>query len=88
MTAIDWIILVPVLPLVPLVATWWLPWEFWVPWKKIPKALGGPYLLYVSFAAWHFKLALWLVMLLALVGLVLCIAAMNEVTNRGQDDAS
>jgi hypothetical protein len=57
---IDALIVAPVLPLVPILATWWLPWENWIPWGKLPKAILGPYLLYASFVSWHFKFA-WFV---------------------------
>jgi hypothetical protein len=41
------------------------------PWGKLPKALVGLYLLYAAFAAWHFELPWWLVLVVALGGTVL-----------------
>jgi hypothetical protein len=58
MSAIDVIILIP---LIPLLLVWYLPWEGWV-WDKLPKPwrkFAGPYLLYVSFVFWHFELVWW-----------------------------
>src|SRR6266404_3142749 len=57
MTTSTWdvLIMIPLIPLAPIVITWWLPWERWIPWGKLPKAVLGPYLLYASFGSWHFK---------------------------------
>jgi hypothetical protein len=66
-STVDALILVPIIPLAPVVVTWWLPWETWIP-KKVPKYLLGPYLLYAAFAAWHFKLEAFVVILLAILG--------------------
>ena len=54
MTALDWLILAPAIPALPIFATWWLPWEKWIPWAKLPKAVVGPYALYLFFVAFHF----------------------------------
>jgi len=78
MSALDVLILVPVLPLAPILITWWLPWEKWIPWGKLPKAILGPYVLYLSFAAWHFGLSKWLVFLALTTGAVLSIIAILE----------
>lgn len=55
------LIAIPLLPLFPVVATWFLPWENWIP-KKFPKWFLGPYFLYVSYAAWPFNVG-WFVVL-------------------------
>ncbi len=50
MSAIDWLILAPAIPAIPIFVTWWLPWER-IPWAKLPKAVVGPYALYLFFVA-------------------------------------
>ncbi len=62
-TARDLLILLPVIPLLPVIATWFLRWEDGIP-KKVPKAALGPSLLYVAFAAWHFKVDAFVVVLI------------------------
>ena len=62
----------------PLVLTWWLPWGRWIPWGRLPKALLGPYVLYVSLAAQHFGVGKWFVLGLFVVGTVVSIAAIVE----------
>src|ERR1700746_1697771 len=54
MSNIDWLILAPAIPAIPVFATWYLPWERWIPWGKLPKAIAGPYALYLFFVAFHF----------------------------------
>lgn len=75
---VDVLIFIPLIPAIPIIATWFLPWESWIP-KKVPKSIIGPYLLYCSFAAWHFKMSSWSVMLAALVGTVVCVMAVFDV---------
>jgi len=58
MSTVDVLIAVPLIPLFPVLATWWLPWERWL-WSKVPKWILGPCLLYASFAAWHFDMPWW-----------------------------
>lgn len=67
---VDVLIFIPLIPAVPVIATWFLPWERWIP-KRIPKTIIGPYLLYGSFAAWHFRMSSWFILLLAAWGIVL-----------------
>jgi len=78
MSPLDILILAPVLPLAPVLITWWLPWEKWIPWGKLPKAILGPYVLYLSFAAWHFDISKWFVFPALIVGLVLSVMAIFE----------
>jgi len=66
---VDALIFIPVIPAIPIIATWFLPWEHWIP-KRIPKSIIGPYLLYCSFAAWHFWGPWWVTLLVALLGTV------------------
>ena len=54
MSTIDWLIMAPAIPAIPVFVTWYLPWERWIPWKKLPKAVVGPYALYLFFVAFHF----------------------------------
>src|ERR1700739_1946552 len=56
--AVDVLILIPLIPALPVVATWFLPWEDWIP-RKVPKRILAPYLLYCTFAAWHFGFPWW-----------------------------
>jgi hypothetical protein len=76
-TFIDVLIAIPVLPLLPVLATWFLPWEDWLP-KKIPTAVLGPYFLYAAFAAWHFKFGFWFVLAGVVLGIVVSILAIVE----------
>jgi hypothetical protein len=76
-TTLDVLILIPVIPLLPVIATWFLPWEDWLP-KKVPKFVLGPYLLYAAFAAWHFKLGFIPVTVCAGFGAILSVAAVLE----------
>ena len=73
----DVLIAIPVLPLLPVIATWFLPWEDWLP-KKIPKAVLGPYFLYAAFAAWHFGFGFWAVFVAVIFGLGLSFVAIVE----------
>lgn len=77
MSNIDILILIPLIPAVPVVATWWLPWESWLP-KKLPRFFLGPYLLYAAFAAWRFKLQWWCVLLIALFAVVVLVWGVLE----------
>lgn len=78
MTTIDVLIAVPVVPLAPVFVTWWLPWERWIPWGKLPKLVLGPYVLYAGFAAWHFHLGDWFVLMVIAVGVILTIMGAVE----------
>jgi hypothetical protein len=57
---VDVLIFIPLIPAIPVIALWILPWERWIP-KIIPKKIIGPYLLYCAFAIWHFKQPWWIV---------------------------
>jgi hypothetical protein len=63
-STVDVLILLPLIPLAPVLLTWWLPWEQWL-FEKMPQKIlnfSGPYFLYAAFAAWHFKLKIWAVL--------------------------
>lgn len=85
MTFIDWLILIPAIPLIPMAITWWLPWERWIPWGKIPKQIGIPYLWYLGGVAWHFRFPWWFVLCLAVTALVVTIYAILDVFGRKRD---
>ena len=76
-SAIDVLIAIPVLPLLPVIVTWFLPWEDWLP-KRIPKFVLGPYLFYAAFAAWHFNFGFWTVFLTVVIGVGVLFAAVVE----------
>ena len=87
MTAIDCLILAPAIPVIPIFVT--LPWERWIPWAKLPKAVVGPYALYLFFVAFHFDdndRYWWLYYgWLAIAGVVVSILAVAEKIKRKQD---
>jgi hypothetical protein len=64
---VDVLIVIPLIPLLALIVTWWLPWERWLP-GKIPKHVLGLYLLYALFAAWHFSMPWWVILAVAMWG--------------------
>jgi hypothetical protein len=70
-SALDVLIWISLAPLLPIVVTWWLPWEKWLP-ERIPKYILGPYLIYAAFMAWHFKCDWFVVVVVAALGL-LCV---------------
>jgi hypothetical protein len=63
-TPVDVLILIPLIPAIPVIVLWPLPWERWIPNKII-----GPYLLYFAFAVWHFKQSWWMVLIIGLIGI-------------------
>jgi len=70
-----------VIPLIPLAAFILITWRFplaWLPLDKIPKGYLAAYVLYVSFAAWHFDFPRWFVLPILLVGAALATAAIYE----------
>lgn len=75
MSTIDVLILIPLIPLGPVLITWWLPWERWL-FEEVPEKILGLYLLYAAFAAWHFKWASWIVFLIGAFGVGCCVAAL------------
>jgi hypothetical protein len=76
-SVVDVLIAIPVLPLLPVVATWFLPWEDWIP-KKVPKVVLGPYLLYAAFASWHFWHNSFTCFLIIGIGLAVCLGVLWE----------
>src|ERR1700751_3128475 len=78
MTTVDVLIAIPVIPLVPIFITWWLPWERWIPWGKLPKLALGPYILYAAFAAWYFHASGWFVLIVIVGGVVVTVMGAVE----------
>ena len=77
-SSLNVLVAIPVIPLIPILATWYLPWENWIPRAKIPKAILGPYLLYAAFAAAYFKFHWVVVATAAGWGAVISIQAVIE----------
>jgi hypothetical protein len=82
MSAVDIAILLPLVPVIPVLVTWWLPWERWTFWQRVPNAVAGPYLLYCSFAAWHFHLPWWAVLIVTVWGGILCSITLADTYRR------
>lgn len=82
MTALDIAILVPLVPALFLIITWWLPWERWSGWSRLPKMVLGPYLLYCAFGAWHFHMQRWVAPTLVILGLGVCAFALKQMADR------
>jgi len=47
---VETIIIISLLPVFPVIVTWFLPWERWVP-KWLPNKIIGPYLLFCGVSA-------------------------------------
>ena len=75
---IDVLIFIPLIPAIPVMALWFLPWEGWIP-KIIPKTIIGPYLLYCAFAIWHFKQQWWIVSFVGLWGITVSAMAIFDL---------
>jgi hypothetical protein len=75
---VDVLTFIPLIPAIPVIALWFLPWENWIP-KIIPKTIIGPHLLYCAFAIWHFKQPWWTVLLVGLMGIAISAAAIFEL---------
>jgi len=76
--AVDVLIFIPLIPAIPVIALWPLPWERWIP-KVVPGKIIGPYLLYFAFAIWHFKQPWWAVLMAGLIGIALSASAIFDV---------
>jgi len=75
MSAVDVLIFIPLIPAISIVATWCFPWERLIP-RKLPKKVIGLYLLYCTFAVWHFGAAWWAVVAVALLGIGVSVMAL------------
>ena len=74
------LIVIPLLPLVPLVMTWFLPWETWIP-KNFSKWFIGPYFLYAAVALWHFHFSRFIELAFLVFGVVSLALALEEKYN-------
>jgi len=74
---VDVLIFIPLIPAIPVIALWPLPWERWIP-NVVPKKIIGPYLLYCAFAIWHFKQPWWIILIIGLVGIAVSAAAIFD----------
>jgi len=86
LSPVDILILVPLVPVLPLVVVWYLPWESWI-WERLPKKMRlfvGPYLIYASFALWHFHLSWWAVLIGVAGGLGMSVWSLNQ-TSEGRE---
>jgi small-conductance mechanosensitive channel len=86
MSALDVLVLIPVIPLVLILASWTLPWESWIPWDRIPKAVLGPYLLYAAFASWYFEFDRWLIPMAVVAGVAISVWAVVEKIRSPKQD--
>ena len=84
---LDVLILIPLIPALPAIITWWLPWEDWIP-QFISKRIIGPYLIYCTFAAWHFKMPTWFILLMGIWGIVVSAMAISEIVERRRSMAA
>ena len=75
---VDVLIFIPLIPAIPVIAFWILPWERWIP-KIIPKKIIGPYLLYCAFAIWHFRQPWWIVSFIGLWGITISAIAIVDL---------
>ena len=87
LSLIDVLIGLPLIPLAPVIVTWYLPWEKWIP-RYVSKSVLGPYFLYASFAAWHFKVRWWIILLALALGASLSIAAVVQRVGKAKNNAS
>ena len=87
MSTIDMLVFVPLIPVLPLIVLWFLPWEGWI-WKHIPKMILGPYALYCAFGAWYFKLPWWCVVIPAVLGIGITIFAVAKSRQSGELSSS
>lgn len=79
MSTTDLLIALPLVPLAPILITWYLPWEQWINWGRVPKYLLGPYLLYAAFAAWHFKFGWFVTSVAAIFGIGVSVAGIYAI---------
>ena len=75
------LVFIPLIPALPVLVTWYLPWERWLP-EKVPMRFLGPYLLYCGFAAWYFEMPWWAVSLAAIFGVIASAAAVREALSK------
>jgi len=62
MSVLDWLIVAPLIPLAPVLVTWWLPLERWIPWSKLPQFPLGLYFLYATYVCFHIYGCSWVLL--------------------------
>jgi len=77
----DMAVAIPLMPLLFMVMFDFLPAQ-WVPWRRVPKLLLGPYLLYAAFALWYLKEPLWAAALLLIMGFAISTWGIVQLRNR------
>jgi hypothetical protein len=66
-TMFDVVLLLPLIPVLAILISWWLPWERWL-FERSPRKIMGPYFLYCALVLWHFHARWWFIALAAVVG--------------------
>jgi hypothetical protein len=67
---LDVLVFIPLIPVLPVVALWFLPgWESWIA-RKVPRKVIGSYVIYCTFAVWYFRMPWWVVLMVFLLGTV------------------
>jgi hypothetical protein len=77
LTVFDVVLLVPLIPVLAILISWWLPWELWLI-ERVPRKIAGPYCLYCALVLWHFQARWWFIALAAVVGAGLMAVAIIE----------
>jgi hypothetical protein len=77
MKTLDVVVFIPLIPAIPVIATWFLPWEKWIP-ARVPTRVLGPYLLYCAFGTWYFKEPWWCVTIILGLAVFACGGAVVE----------
>ena len=67
LTMFDVALLIPLIPVLAIFISWWLPWERWL-FERSPRKITGPYFLYCALVLWHFHARWWFIALAAVVG--------------------
>jgi hypothetical protein len=82
-STVDVLVFIPLVPAIPVIATWFLPWERWIP-RKVPNKIIGPYLLYCAFAVWYFTQPWLLIAVITFWGIVVCVMAVFDMQKSRQ----
>lgn len=77
---LDVLVFISLVPVMPVLATWFLPWEKWIP-KFVSNKILGPYLIYCTFGAWYFGMPMWFIVVILLFGIGVSAAALSGIKN-------
>lgn len=77
---LDVLMFISLAPVMPVLATWFLPWERWIP-KFVSNKVLGPYLIYCAFGAWYFGMPTWFIVVVLLFGIGVSAVALSEIKN-------